>query len=363
MRLLRKQSRGSAVAGLLVLVLAGCHKAAPPPNAGASQALPVQVAPVTLTPVPTNETYVSTIKSRRSATMQPQVDGNLTRIFVHSGQAVKAGQVLMQIDPLKQIATVQQQVGTELQAKASFQYNQAEVQRQRQLYEAGVISKQVYDQAVQAYGTSQGAYNASSAQTNTQRQQLAYYQIRAPFAGVVGDIPVHLGDYVSPTTALTTVDEQRDLEAYIYLPTDRATQIRAGLPVELLDQAGNTLEKTSITFISPQVENGLQSILAKAAVPASSRLRNQQIVNARVTWSTASAPVVPVLAVTRIGGQAFVFVAQPRGNGYMAHQVPVNLGQPVGNSYPVLGGLKQGDRVIISGLQLLQDGAPVQPLG
>lgn len=340
----------------------GCSKPAPAPPP--PQAMPVQVSAVSLSPVPTSDTYVATIKSRRSATMQPQVDGNLTRIFVHSGDAVKAGQVLMQIDPLKQVATVQQQQGTEAQLQATFQYNQAEVERQRKLFEAGIVSKQAYDQAVQAFQTSKGAYASGVAQTSTQKQQLSYYQIRAPFAGVVGDIPVHLGDYVSSTTLLTTVDENRDLEAYIYVPTERATEVRTGLPVDILDTSGEVLARSAISFISPQVDNGLQSILAKAEVPHSSeRLRNAQLVKARITWSTAPAPTVPVLAVTRIGGQPFVFVAAARGDGYFAHQIAVKLGDTLGNTYPVLGGLKPGDRVILSGLQFLQEGAPVKPLG
>ncbi len=325
--------------------------------------MPVQVAPVTLTAVPNTDTYVATIKSRRSATMQPQVDGNLIRILVKSGDVVKAGQVLMTIDPLKQQATVQQQVGTENQLKATYQYNQAEVERQRKLYEAGVTSRDAYDQAVQAYQNSQGAYNSSVAQTSTQREQLAYYQIRAPFAGVIGDIPVHQGDYVSPTTLLTTVDENAQLEVYIYIPTERATEVKPGLPVEVLDTAGNTVAKTAISFLSPEVDNGLQSILAKAEVPrTATMLRTEQIVKARITWNSNSTPVVPVLAVTRIGGQAFVYVAVPQGNGYMAHQVPVMLGDTVGNNYPVLSGLKTGDKVIVSGLQILQEGMPVHPL-
>lgn len=343
--------------------VAGCKSAAPP-VAAAFQAMPVKVESVTLAPVPTSDTYVATIKSRRSATIQPQVDGNLTRIFVKSGDAVKAGQLLMQIDPLKQIATVQSQQGTQAQKKAVYQYNESEVERQRKLYEAGVTSKQAYDQAVQAYQNSKGDYDSSAALTNTQKQQLAYYQIRAPFAGIVGDIPVHLGDYVSSTTVLTTVDENSGLEAYIYVPTERSAQIRQGLPVEILDTAGSTLAKSTISFLSPQVDNGLQSILAKAEIPRSTeRLRNQQLVKARITWSTAPAPVVPVLAVTRIGGQTFVYVAQAKGDGFVAHQVPVTLGETLGNSYPVLGGLNPGDRVILSGLQFLQEGAPVKPLG
>lgn len=352
-----------ASAAFGVLLLSGCkheaQAAAAPP-----QAMPVKVAPVTLSPVPSSDTYVSTIKGRRSATMQPQVEGNLTRIFVKSGDVVKAGQLLMQIDPLKQAATVQSQQGTQAQKKALYDYNKIEVERQRKLYEAGVVSREAYDQATQAYENSKADYDANSALTTSQQQQLAYYQIRAPFAGVVGDVPVHLGDYVSSSTILTTVDENIELEAYIYVPTERATEIRTGLPVEILDTDGKTLAKSTINFLSPQVDNGLQSILAKAPVPHGARgLRTEQVVKARVTWSTNPSPVVPVLAVTRVGGQAFVFVAAQKDGGYAAHQVPVTLGETVGNDYPVLQGLNPGDKVILSGLQFLQEGAPVQPMG
>lgn len=326
--------------------------------------MPVKVAPVSLSPVPTADTYVATIKSRRSSTMQPQVDGNLVKIFVKSGQAVKAGQVLMRVDPLKQMAAVQSQQGTQAQKKALYDYNKIEVERQRKLFEAGVVSRDAYDQANQAYENSKADFESNQALTDTQKQQLAYYDIRAPFNGIVGDIPVHLGDYVSPTTVLTTVDENADLEAYIYIPTERAGSIRNGLPVEILDTAGNVLVKTKVDFISPQVDNGLQSILAKASVPRTADiLRNQQLVKARIIWSTAPAPTVPVLAVSLVGGQTFVYVATPKGDGYIAHQVPVTVGETVGNTYPVLGGLKTGEKVITSGLQFLQEGAPVKPLG
>lgn len=345
------------------LLIAGC-KSDPPPAQAAPQAMPVQVAPVTLAPVPTSDTYVATIKSRRSATLQPQVDGNLVKIFVKSGDLVKAGQVIMRIDPLKQLATVQAQVGTQAQKKALYDYTRIELDRQKQLFESGVVSRDAYDQAIQSYENAKGDYESNQALTNTQQQQLAYYDIRAPFTGIVGDIPVRLGDYVSPTTLLTTVDENADLEAYIYIPTERASVVRMGLPVEILDTAGDSLAKSRISFLSPQVDNGLQSILAKAEIPRTPELlRNQQLVKARVTWSTAPAPTVPVLAVSLVGGQTFVYLAAPKGDGYTAHQVPVQLGETLGNSYPVLGGLKPGDKVIVSGLQFLQEGAPVKPLG
>jgi RND family efflux transporter MFP subunit len=326
--------------------------------------MPVQVAPVTLSPVPSSDTYVATIKSRRSSTMQPQVNGNLVKIFVKSGDLVKAGQVLMRIDPLRQMATVQSQQGTQAQKKALYDYTQIQVERQRKLFEAGVVSRDAYDQAIQAFENAKADYESNAALSDTQKQQLAYYDIRAPFNGIVGDIPVHLGDYVSATTLLTTVDENADLEAYIYIPTERTALVRQGLPVEILDSSGKVLVKSTISFLSPQVDNGLQSILAKAEIPRTAQLlRNQQLVRARVTWSTSRAPVVPVLAVSLVGGQTFVYLASPKGEGYIAHQVPVTVGETVGNTYPVLGGLKPGDKVITSGLQFLQEGAPVKPLG
>jgi RND family efflux transporter MFP subunit len=362
---------GALMVGLGVgcALLVGC-KAAAAPAARAPQAMPVMVSPVVMNAVPTTDTYVATIKSRRSATLSPQVDGNITKINVVSGQMVKAGQVLMQIDPLKQVATVEQQVGTEAQANASYQFNKAEVERQRKLFEAGITSRQAYDTAVQNFESSKASYNASEAGTTTQRAQLGYYQIKAPFAGVVGDIPVHVGDYVTPanvpSTVLTTVDDPSGLEAYIYLPTERASEVKMGLPVEILDTMGAVVAHSAISFISPEVDNGVQGILVKAAVPAGAKVRNQQVVNARVTWNSTPKPTVPVLAVTQIGGQSFVYVAAPAagraGQGYSAHMVPVQLGETIGNSYPVLSGLKTGDKVIVSGLQFIGEGAPVQPM-
>lgn len=350
---------------LLAALVAGCRdKPAAPAGAGMQGPMPVQVKNISLDPVPDTDTYIATVKSRHSATMQPQVEGHITKILVKSGDHVKAGQVLLQIDPLKQLATVQSQQGAEAQNRAVFQYNQAEVARQKGLYESGIISKQAYDQAVQSFQNSQGAYQSSAAATKTQREQLAYFQVRAPFSGVVGDIPVHVGDYVTASTVLTTVDENSGLEAYIYIPTERAASVHMGLPVELMDNSGASLAKSNVNFISPQVEDNVQGILAKAPISQSTEmLRASQLVKARLTWSTSSKPTVPVLAVTRIGGQAFVFVATPANGGYVAHQVPVKLDDPVGNNYPVLSGLKAGDKVILSGIQFLVDGVPVKPLG
>ena len=99
-------------------------------------------------------------------------------------------------------------------------------------------------------------------------------------------------------------------------PTERAADIRMGLPVQIVTSTGELIESTKIYFISQQVDNAIQGILVKAPIHASlDKFRNAQLVKARVIWSTAPAPTVPVLAVTRIGGQSFVYVATQADNG------------------------------------------------
>ncbi len=353
---------------VLGLTLSGCQKSTQPPaaaaGAGAMRAMPVQTVAVSLAPVPQSSEYVATIKSRRSATLQPQVDGRVTDISVRSGTHVNVGQPMMSIDPAHQQASVESQRSTVLQKKAVYDYNTTQLARQKKLFEAGIISRELFDQAQQAYDNSKADYEATAASLKMQEEQLAYYTIRAPFDGIVGDIPVHVGDYVSSSTQLTTVDENKDLEAYIYIPTERVAQIRMGLEVDLMDTSGKMLEKSKIDFISPQVDNTLQGILVKAPVHiAPEMLRNAQLVKARVVWSTSPMAMVPVLAVTRQGGQSFVFVAKQQNGQVVAAQTPVTLGDTVGNSYSVTSGLKAGDRVIISSTQFLVNNMPVQPMG
>lgn len=354
---------------LFSLAVTGCQQAPQKaPQAAGMQAMPVKTVAVQLQPVAQSNEYMATIKSRRSATILPQVSGLLTKILVHSGERVKAGQALMEIDPRQQQATVASQGATERQKKALYDYDSIELGRQKKLFDAGVTSKDALDQAQQAYDNAKADYEAARGTRDMQETQLGYYSVRAPFDGVVGDIPVHLGDYVSPlqspTALLTTVDQTGDLEAYIYIPTERSSQARMGIDVELYDTSGKLLEKSKIDFLSPQVDPNLQGILAKAPVhPTPDIMRNAQLIKARVIWSTKPMVVVPVLAVTRQAGQPFIYVARKQPNGqYIATETPVTLGDTVGNSYSVTSGLNAGDQVVVSSTQFLVNGMPVSPI-
>jgi RND family efflux transporter MFP subunit len=346
---------GIALAGLAV----GCaQKPAANPNAGA--AMPVQVQPVKATTIPDTTEYLSVLKSRHSANINPQVEGQIVRIFVKSGDHVKAGQALLQIDPLKQEATVSSQEASRAAQEANVALAKVSFERSKRLFEAGVIAKAEFDSAQSNYDASVAQLKALEEQVKSQRAELKYYSVAAPMDGIVGDIPVRMGDRVAVTTLLTTVDEPGALEAYIYVPVDRSRSLRLGLPVKLLDPTGAQLATTTVTFVSPQVDPETQTVLAKAAAQNSqSKLRVSQQVRAQVTWGQREGATIPFLSLNRINGQFFAFVSTNEGKGTVARQKLIRIGDNVENDVEVLDGIKPGDHLITSGTQFLQDGAPV----
>jgi len=308
--------------------------------------------------------YVATLKSRDSAVIMPQVEGQITQIYVHSGEHVSPGTPLMQIDPAKQQATVKSQEDMQASKRADVEYARQQYQRISSLAAAGVVSKQDLDQARSALDAAQGQLRALEAQVREQKVQLHYYRVVAPTGGIVGDIPVRVGDRVTNTTVLTTVDKPGSLEVYIYVPVERAPQLKMNMPVQIVDSAGDLMADSRISFVSPQVDNATQTILAKAKVSNNKdKLRTSQFIRARVIWGTHQGPSVPVLAVSRIGAQYFAFVAEEQNGKLVAHQKALRVGDMVGNDYVVLDGIKPGDKVIVSGTQFLVDGAPVVPQG
>jgi RND family efflux transporter MFP subunit len=310
--------------------------------------------------IPDTTEYLSLLKSRHSAVINPQVEGQITRIFVKSGDLVKAGAPLLQIDPLKQEATVNSQEASRAAQEANLRYAKVSLERAQKLLDAGVISKQEFDNAQSGYDAALSQVKALDEQVKQQKAELHYYSVTSPTDGIVGDIPVRLGDRVTVSTMLTTVDEPGALEAYIYVPADRARNLRVGLPVRLLNNTGNSAGDARITFVSPQVDTETQSVLAKAAVGnAQGKLRTAQQVRAQITWGTHEGPVIPVLAVQRINGQFFAFISVKEAKGTIARQKTLKLGDTLGNDFAVLEGLKPGDHIIVSGMQFLQDGMSV----
>src|SRR5947209_941014 len=347
-----------------LLAVVGCSKQdSNAKAAGGPPAFPVKVQTLQAQLVPETTEYLATLKSRNVSALQPQVEGEVTKIFVHSGQRVEAGTPVLEIDPRRQEATVNNQEATFRSRQATLELNRVEYERRKKLYAAGVIAKADLDTAQSAYEVSKADVEALQAGIREQQVQLHYYTVRSPMTGIVGDVPVHVGDRVSNQTLLTTVDRGGgELEAYVYVPAERSGAVHSGLPVELLDDQGKSVARAQVFFVSPQVDTTTQTILLKARVSnTNQRFRNDQTVHARLIWSERKAPVIPVTAVSRLSGKTFAFVAEQQGQQTVARQKIIQLGDLVGNDYVVLSGLQPGERLITTSIQFLADGMPVVP--
>ena len=347
----------------IAVLLSGCSRQTT--NAAAPsgpQGFPVKVITVQAQVVPEATDYLATLRSRNASVLQPQVEGEVVKIFARSGEKIEAGEPILEIDPRKQQATVNNQEAAYRAKLATMEFNRVELERRKKLYAAGVISKADLDTAQTAYDSSKADVEATEAGIREQKEQLRYYTVKAPTAGIIGDIPVRVGDRVTTTTMLTTLDRGGELEAYIYVPADKSGAIRLNMPLELLDDTGKVLQRTNIYFISPQVDTAAQTLLMKARVPnADRKFRNEQTVHARLIWAERKSPMIPVTAVTRLSGKIFAFVAEGDGQKTVARQRMIQVGDLVGNDYVVLDGIQSGERVITSGVQMLSDGMPVIP--
>jgi RND family efflux transporter MFP subunit len=333
----------------------------------------------------------------------------VAQIYVKAGDRVAVGTPLMQIDALQQQAVVASANAAVVSARAdvdsaranlsnliaqrrsavsNLEFNQKEFSRYQQLTAEGATSRQLLDQFANNLRTARATLEAIDAQISAQQAaiaraetgvdqniaraaeqevQLQYFTITAPIAGVVGDIPVKVGDFVSPSSQLTTVTDNRELEVQIAIPVEKAPQLKRGLPVELLNAEGKALVKGTISFISDSINPQDQSVQVKAVFRNSSALRVGQFVNARITWSVKpNAILVPMTAIAPLAGQNFIFVAEPKlvdgKEQLFANQRPVQLGKIIGNNQEVVAGLNPNDRIITSGILLLQNGAPVEPI-
>jgi RND family efflux transporter MFP subunit len=351
-------------------VLAGCNRApGGPPGAPVFPPAVVKIEAAHPAPIEDTTEYIATLKSLHSTAIQPQTDGQITSIFVKSGDRVRQGDRLVQIDPSRQQAAVSSQQAELAAREADVAFARQQHQRASELLAAGAISKQELEQAETALKTAEARLQSVRAQVRQQEVQLRYFTVTAPTTGVVGDVPVRVGNQVSSQTILTTIDQNDQLEVYVQVPIERAGDLKIGQPIRILSSDGSqSLGITAVNFVSPRVEDQTQSVLVKGLVRnPDGRLRASQFVRAQMVWKTGEGLVVPVTAAVRINGQYFAFVAEeaktPDGKPMLvAKQRAIKVGPIAGDNYSVLDGLKAGDRVVVSGAQKLADGAPIAPV-
>ncbi|NJN02159.1 MAG: efflux RND transporter periplasmic adaptor subunit [Leptolyngbyaceae cyanobacterium SL_1_1] len=404
----------------------------PPPGAQIPQGVPVTLEAVQQGTLRDSSEFIGSLDAQAGVALQPEASGRITQIYVSSGDRVAAGAPILELSPDRTQAELSAAVANanavraaressrsqlnsllarraEVEAEVNLQ--EEEYRRTAYLVDRGAQSDQELDiasrdreaaraglrsaeQEIAAARASleqaNAAFEQAQADAAAVREDLQDRTVTAPIAGIVADIPAKLGDYVEPGSVMTTIVQNDTLELDLAIPIDQAERLTLGLPVELLGSDDQTSIATgSISFISPQADSDSQTVLAKARFEnTSGRLQDDQRVNARVTWEQRPGVLVPTSAISRLGGQTFVYTIaeaeaeeqsgskpgagqgqqspqSPGGDEQAPQQVarlrPVELGSIQDNSYQVISGLEPGETIIVSGVINLQDGVPIMP--
>jgi RND family efflux transporter MFP subunit len=265
-------------------------------------------------------------------------------------------------------------------AKATVAANQGSVKAAQAALQQAKENLQASEQRVNAAKASiesqKGAIEQARGQLGVSTQELIYNRVLAPVSGIVGDIPLQIGDFVRTGESFTTITNNTEFELDINVPVERYQDLRIGLPVEIIRNDGRNGEVGRISFISPTTNANAQSVLAKVIFKNDGTLRNNQYVRVRIIWDQQPGFLIPTTAITSIGAQKFVFVARPQtaetdakgdapstgsDNGLVVKQTPVVLGGIQGQSYQVISGVTAGERIAVSRILELRDGIAITP--
>jgi RND family efflux transporter MFP subunit len=307
--------------------------------------------------------YLGSLTSRRSITLYSQVSGYIRQIAAKPGDKVREGSLLIAIDPGQQAATLRSLAASLETRKATRDFAVHNDESSKNLAASGLLSDLEYQQRHSLRATAEADVKMAEAQLQAQADLLRYYRITAPGDGVMGDVPVKIGDYVTPQTRLTSVEQDNLVEAYVYIPIHRAASLQPETRIALLGDDGRTICEEKPSFVSPQVNVDTQTILVKTICPNDGRLRSAQVLKARMIWARKPGLTVPTSVVTRQAGQYFVFVVETgEGGALVAKQKPITVGAIQGNEFVVTGGLTPGVEIVGSSIQKIHDGSAVARL-
>lgn len=273
-----------------------------------------------------------------------EVAGKVERILFSEGTRVAAGALLVALDR------------TELSAErervaARLELARRRAERQRQLYDEGLISDQEFDAAATEA-------DALAAELAVIEARLAKTEIRAPFAGVVGLRRISEGAYLSPQTQVTTLLDTDPAKLEFAVPERYAAQFGPGKTVEFRVAGIDGVRSARVYAIEPSVDPETRTVPVRAISPnpdgallpgafADVTLPIRQVENALTVPSIA---VIPEL-----GGKK-VWVVE---NG-TARPRQIETGIRTGDRVEVTSGLEAGERVIVVGLQLVRPGLEVE---
>ncbi len=311
---------------------------------GAPPGLPVEVAVARQDTVVDAIVATGQIEALQSIDLRPEVDGRLVRILVREGAEVSQGTPLFKVDD----AELQAQVA---RLEAERDLSEQALKRTRELLQQKASSEADLERA-------EAAARSTRAQLQLQQLRLDRTLVRAPFSGLVGERFVSLGDYVSTSTRLVTLQTIDPQRAVFSVPERYAQRLRLGQEVSFRVAAlPETLFTGKVDFVDPVVQLPARTITVKAEVPNRGRdLKSGMFIEARLaTGVRPDATLIPEDAILPLQGAAFVWVIVDG----KASRRQVDLGVRIPGFVEVQQGIEPGDQVVVGGLERLTEGMPV----
>ena len=327
-----------------LLVLASCKKGGGGPPKDAP--VPVELVAVEVGPLLETLRATGTLDAEESVDLKPEVEGEITSIRMTEGEAVKKGEVLLQIDESKQQAAV---------AEAEAEYRLGDENRRRAdlLLTDGTISQQEHDQVL-------SAFRRAEASLNMARKRLTEYTLNAPFDGTLGRRNVSVGQYVSPQNILVSIYALDRIKLDFSVPERYSARVKPGQTLNLTVAAhGEEKFSGEIYLVEPKVDPETRTVQVRAYVPnADHRLKPGMFANVTLSVGTKdSALTLPEDCIFPHTGGFAVY----RDAGGVAELVPVETGLRVPGRVEILSGLKAGDLVARSGNLRLSPGRKLLP--
>lgn len=336
------------IPALPLLVAVACGESEAASNGGGPPARPpspVEVAVARPDTVVDAILATGTIEAVQSIELRPEVQGRLNEILVREGSEVTQGTPLFKVDDAELKALVDQLTAERDRAVQALERTK-ELMRQNAASEADLEEAEA---------------NARSreAQLDLQRVRLERTVVTAPFSGVVGARSVSLGDYVTSSTQLTTLQTVDPQRAAFQVPERYAERLAVGQRVTFRVASVEREFTGTVDFVDPVVQVPARTILIKARVPNPRRvLKAGMFVEARLaTDIRPNAIVIPEDAVLPLEGADYVWVVQD--GSVTRRQVILGVRQP--GIVEVREGLDGGEQVVVGGLQRMFEGAPVAP--
>jgi len=287
------------------------------------------------------------VEATRQAVVAAQVPGAVVQLDVKVGDTVKAGQLLLRLDARAADQTAAAGDAQVQAARAALDVASKDFERQKQLFRQNYISQAALDRAESEFKSTQAQVQAQLAQSGASRTQSGFYAVRAPFAGVVAEVPVSLGDMAMPGRALLTLYDPTALRVAAAVPQTLAPTA-AGEPAQLelpgLPAAARWLAPARLQRL-PTVDPGTHTVQFRADLPAN---LNGVVPGmfARlwlpVSGGSAAPLSVATAAVVRRAEMTGLYVLDATGRPLLRQ---VRLGRTVGDQVEVLSGLMPGERV------------------